>query len=103
MDSWEKFGKNILPPKEAFYSNSNLEDISDEDYTHVQKVWDVFGINSIGDYHELYVQSDTLLLADVYENFRNMCFEKYQLDPTYFVSAPGSAWQACFRKTGVKL
>ena len=103
MDSWEKFDKNILPPKEAFYSNSNLEDISDEDYTHAQKVWDVFEINSIGDYHDLYVQSDTLLLADVYENFRNMCFEKYQLDPTYFVSAPGSGWQACLRKTGVKL
>ena len=104
MDSWEKFDKNILPPKEAFYSNSNLEDISDEDYTHAQKVWDVFEINSIGDYHDLYVMiSDTLLLADVYENFRNMCFEKYQLDPTYFVSAPGSAWQACLRKTGVKL
>ena len=89
MDSWEKFDETTLPPKEAFYSNLNLEDISDEDYTHAQKVWDVFEINNIGDYHDLYVQSDTLLLADVYENFRNMCFEKYQLDPTYFVSAPG--------------
>ena len=91
MDSWEKFDENILPPKEAFYSNLNLEDISYEDYIHAQKVWDVFEINNIGDYHDLYVQSDILLLADVYENFRNMCFEKYQLDPTYFVSAPGLA------------
>ena len=74
MDNWEKFDENILPPKEAFYSNLNLEDISDEDYTHAQKVWDVFKINNIGDYHDLYVQSDTLLLADVYENLRNMCF-----------------------------
>ena len=57
----------------------------------------------IGDYHDLYVQSDTLLLADVYEDFRNICFEKYQLDPTYFVSAPGLAWQACLKKTEVKL
>ena len=103
MDSWEKFDEIASPSKEAFYSNLNLEDISDEDYTHAQKVWNVFEINNIGDYHDLYVQSDTLLLADVYENFRNMCFEKYQLDPTYFVSAPGLAWQACLKKTGVKL
>ena len=72
MDNWEKFDENILPSKEAFYSNLNLEDISDEDYVHAQKVWDVFEINNIGDYHDLFVQSDTLLLADVYENFRNM-------------------------------
>ena len=70
---------------------------------HAQKVWDVFEINNIDDYRDLYVKSGTLLLADVYENFRNMCFEKYQLDPTYFVSAPGLAWQACLKKTGVKL
>ena len=81
MDSWEKFDENTLPPKEAFYSNLNLEDSSDEDYTHAQKKWDIFEINNIGDYHDLYVQSDTLLLADVYENFRNMCFEKYNLIP----------------------
>ena len=103
MDSWEKFDENILPHKEAFDSNLNLEDISYEDYTHAQQVWDVFEINNIGDYHDLYVQSDTLLLADIYENFRNMCFAKYQLDPIYFVSAPGLAWQVCLKKTGVKL
>ena len=72
MDNWEKFDENILTSKEAFYSNLNLEDISDEDYVHAQKVWDVFEINNIGDYHDLFVKSDTLLLADVYENFRNM-------------------------------
>ena len=65
MDSWEKFNEDILPPKEAFYSNLNLEDISDEDYTHAQKVWHVFEMNNIGDYHDFCVQSDTLLLADV--------------------------------------
>ena len=80
MDIWEKFDETILPPKEAFYSNLNLEDISDEDYAHAQKVWDVFEINNLGEYHDLYVQSDTLLLADVYENFRNMCLDKYGLD-----------------------
>ena len=84
MDSWEKFVENALPPKEAFYRNLNLEDISDEDYAHAQKLWHVFEINNLGDCHVLYVQSDTLLLADVYENFRNMCLEKYELDHTYF-------------------
>ena len=69
----------------------NLEDISDEDYAHAQKVWDVFEINNLGDYHDLYVQNDTLLLADVYENFRNMCLEKHQLDSAYFVSPHGLA------------
>ena len=87
MGSWEKFDETTLPPKKAFYSNLNLEDISHEDYAHAQKVWDVFEIK----YHDLYVQSDTLLLADVFENFRNMCLDIYGLDPTYFVSAPGLA------------
>ena len=74
MDSWEKFDENTLPPKKAFYSNLNLEDIGDENYAHAQKVWNVFEINNLGDYHDLYVQSDILLLADVYENFTNICF-----------------------------
>ena len=103
MDSWEKFDETTLPPKEAFYSNLNLEDISDEDYAHAQKVWDVFEIKNLDEYHDLYVQSDTLLLEDVFENFRHMCFEIYELDPAYFVSAPGLAWQACLKRTEVKL
>ena len=103
MDSWEKFDETALPPKKDFYSNLNLEDISDEDYAHAQKVWDVFKIKNLGEYHDLYVQSDTLLLADIFENFRNMCLNIYELDPVYFVSAPGLAWQACLKMTGVKL
>ena len=90
MDSWEKFNETALPPKKIL-QNLSLEDVSDEDYAHVQKVWDVFKIKNLGEYHGLYVQSDTLLLADVYENFRTMCLKKYQLDPVYFVSAPGLA------------
>ena len=89
MDNLEKFDEIALPTKEAFYSILNLEDVSHEDYAHAQNVWDIFEINNIGDYHDLYVKSDTLLLADVYENFRNMCFEKYQLDATCFVPAAG--------------
>ena len=80
MDSWEKLDEAALPPTKDFYSNLNLEDISDEDYGHAKKVWDVFKIKNLGEYHDLHVQSDTLLLADVYENFRNMCLEKYKPD-----------------------
>ena len=82
MDSREKFDETSLPPKEAFYSNLNLEDISDEDYAHAQKVWDVFEIKNLGEYHDLNVKSDMLL---VFENFRNKCLEIYELDPIYFV------------------
>ena len=103
MDSWERFNETSLPPKESFYSELNLEDISDKDYSHVQKVWDVFEIKSLGEYHDLYVQTDTLLLVDVFEKFRDKCIEIYGLDPSYFLSAPGLAWQACFKKTNVNL
>ena len=72
MHSWEKFDETALPPKKDFYSNLNLENISDGDYTHAQKIWDVFHIKNLGKYHNLHVQSDTLLLADILENFRNM-------------------------------
>ena len=81
MDNWEKFDENTLPPKEAFHSNLNSEDTSDEDYTHAQKVWDVFQINNIGDYHDLFVQSETVLLADVYENFRNFVLKNINFIP----------------------
>ena len=60
-------------------------------------------LKNLSDYHDLYVQSDTLLLADVFENFRNKCIEIYELDPAHFLSAPGLAWQACLKKTKVKL
>ena len=80
-----------------------MEDNSEEDYAHAQKVWDVFEIKRLGEYHDLYVQSDTLLLKDVFENFRNLCLDIYELDPVYFVSAPGLAWQACLKKVEVKL
>ena len=99
MDNWEKFDETSLPPKQDLYSELNLEGISDEDYAHAEKVWDVFEINNRGDYHDLHVQSDTLLLADVFENFINKCLEIYGLDPVYFLSAPGLVWQPCLKKT----
>ena len=72
-----------------------MEDIIDEDYTHAKNVWDVFEIRNLGDYHDLYVQSGILLLADLFENFRDKCIDFYKLDPVHFLSAPGLAWQAC--------
>ena len=99
----EKNDELSLQPKEDFCIELNLEDISDEEYAHTQKVWNVFEIKNRGEYHDLYVNSDTLLLANVFESFRNKCLEIYELDPIYFVSAPGLAWQACLKKTEVKL
>ena len=98
MDSWERFDETSLPDKTAFYSELNLEDITDKDYLHAQKVWEVFEINNLGEYHDLYVQSDTLLLGDVFEKFRDTCFEIYGLDPSHFLSSPGLAWKACLKK-----
>ena len=103
MNSWERFDETELSSKESFYSELDLEDISDEDYKHAQKVCDIFKIKSLGEYHDLYVQSDTLLLADIFEKFRNMCIEIYQLDPAHFLSAPGLAWQACLKKMNIRL
>ena len=89
MDKLERFFETTLPPKEVFYSNLNLEDISDVNYMHAQKVWDVSEIKNLDGYHDLYVQSDTLLLEDVFKNFRYMCLDIYELDPVYFACAPG--------------
>ena len=95
MDSWKRFKEESLPDKESFYSELNNEHITDEDYAHAQELWDIFKIKNLGEYHDLYVQSDTALLADVFENFRDKCTETYELDPAHFLSAPGQAWQAC--------
>ena len=103
MDSWERFNETSIPPKEAFYRELNLEDITNADYAHAQKVWNVFEIKNRSEYHDLHVQCDTLLLADVFENFRDKCIKIYELDPAHFLSATGLAWQACLKKTKVEL
>ena len=95
MDRWQKFDETSLPDKKAFYSNLNLEDITDTDYRQGKKVFQEFKLKHLSNYHDLYVQSDTLLLADVLENFRNTCIKVYELDPAHFLYAPGLAWQAC--------
>ena len=84
IDSCEKFDETSLSDKEAFYSELNLRDITDKDYDHAQKVWEVFGIKYLGKYHDLYVQSNTLLLADVLEKFRGKYIEIYELDLLIF-------------------
>ena len=103
MDNWERFNETSLPNKESFYSSLNMENIDDIDYRHGNNVFKKFQLKNLGEYHDLYVQSDTLLLADVFENFRNMCIKVYELDPAHFLSLPGLAWQACLKKTNVKL
>ena len=89
--------------KEDFYSHLNIEDISDADYAHAKGVCKGFEIKNLGEYHDWYGQSDTLLLADEFENFRNMCIKIYEIDSAKFLSAPGLAWQAALKKTKVKL
>ena len=91
MDDWEKINETLLPEKEEFYSNLNIEDITDADYIHAKKVCKDFEIKNLGEYHDFYLKSDTLLLADVFENFRKMCLKIYHLDPIKFLSAPGPA------------
>ena len=103
MDSWQRFDETSFPDKEAFYSNLSMEDITDDDYRHGKTVFEYLVNKNLGDYHDLYVQRDTLLLADVFENFRNMWIKVCEIDPTHSLSAPGLAWQACLKKTEVKL
>ena len=89
MNSWERFDETSFPNKEDFYNCLNMEDVTDTNYRHAKRVFRESEINSLGDYHDLYVQSDTLLLADIFENFRNKRIETYGLDPAYFLSVAG--------------
>ena len=92
MDDQEKFNETSLPEKEHFYSHLNMGDITDKDYVHAKRVCKDFEIKELGEYHDLYVQIDALLLADVFENFINICIKIYELHPVKFISAPGLAW-----------
>ena len=103
MDSLERLDETQLPPKEAFYSKLMGEGISNEDYEHAKKVWEVFDMKTLQDYHDLYNKTDVLLLADVFENFRKICLNNYKLDPAHYFTAPGLAWDACLKMTNVEL
>ena len=103
MNDWEKFSETSLLEKEDFYNHLIMEDITDAEYVHAKRVCKDFKIKKLREYHDLYVESNTLLLADVFENFRNMCLEIYKLDPAKKFSATGLAWQAASKKAKVKL
>ena len=99
----ERFDEEKLPNKSDFYNNLNMEEISEIDYRHAEKVFTRFNVKNLEEYHYLYVQSDTLLLADISENFRYMVINVYKLDPAYFLSLPGLAWQDCLKKSKIEL
>ena len=103
MDSEEKFNDTKIPPREAFYSKLSGRGITEKDYKHVWNVWNSFKMKTFKEYHELYNITDILLLADVFENFRELCLKIYGLDPVYYFTAPGLAWDACLKMTNIDL
>ena len=102
MNSFDKFNEG-LPTKEDFYSILNNEHITDNDYKHVRNVWKTFKLKTMGEYHNLYLKSDILLLADVFESFRKTCLQYYKLDPCHYFTSPGLSWDAMLKMTNIKL
>ena len=101
MDGWEKFEETRLPAKDAFYSRLNMKGISDQDYEHAQQVWNTMEKKTLACDHDTYLKPDVLLLADVFETFRNTCLKNYKLDLAHFYPAAGLVWQALL-KTATK-
>ena len=100
MDSFDKFNETQLPPIEKFYSKLTEKNISTDDYEYAQKVWKELNIKNLGEWHDLYLKTDVFLLADVFENFRNICNSIYKLDPAHYLTAPALSWDAWQKKTG---
>ena len=103
VDCIDKLSETQLPTKESFFSKLNDEGISDKDYLHSQKVWEEFQCKTFRDYHDLYNVSDVLILADVFENFRDVCINNYKLDHAWYFTSPGLAWDAALKKTKISL
>ena len=103
MDSWSRMEEQRLPPKSKFYSKLSESHITDDEYSHAKQVWSAFGCQTLGDYHDLYMLTDVLLLADVFESFRDICLEYYELDPAHYYTTPNFAWDAMLKKTGKTL
>ena len=103
MTDWDKFKERKLPPREAFYSKLNMSGVGNEDYEHENRVWKEFGLKDLGEYHDLYLKTDVILLANVFKAFRIVCLKNYQLDPSHFYTAPILAWKACLKKTRIRL
>ena len=103
MDSFEKFNRTELPTKDQFYSILNDQHITDDEYNHAKKVWKTFKIKTMGEYHDLYLESDVLLLTDVFEDFRKTCMQYYKLDPCHYFTSPSLSWDAMLKMTNIKL
>ena len=103
MDSFEKFNEKELHTKDQFYSILNDQHITDDEYNHAKEVWNTFMIRTLGDYHDLYLVSDVLLLTDVFENFRKTCMQYYKLDPWHYFTSPGLSWDTMLKMTNIKL
>ena len=103
MNSWDKFEVTRLPSIDKFYSKLNMSGIGESEYQHARNVWNKFKLKNMGDYHDLYLKTDVILLTNVFESFRSVCLSNYGLDPAHFYTAPGLAWKACIIKTGVNL
>ena len=103
MDTEEKFSDTKLPPREIFYSKLTGRGISRKNYEHACNVWNTFKMKTFKEYHELYNETDVLLLADVFESFRDLCLKIYKLDPVHYFTAPGLAWDACLKMTNIEL
>ena len=103
FSSFGKFNETQLPEREAFFNSITEEDISDAEYQHAQNVWKHFKLQTLGQYHDLYVQTDVLLLADVFENFRKLCMHYYTLDAAHLYTSPGLSWQSCLKMCNVQL
>jgi hypothetical protein len=103
MNSYDRFNETSFPSQKDCYSQLNKESISDNDYNHALNVWAQLNINNMGEYHDLYLTTDVLLLADVFEAFRDTAISNYHLDPTHYVSLPSFAWEALLKMTKIKL
>ena len=103
MTDWDKIKETKLPPRESFHSKLNMTGVKEKDYEHALRIWKEFGLKNLGEYHDLYVKTDVILLANVFEEFRKVCLKNYGLDPAHFYSAPGLAWKACLKKTRIRL
>ena len=103
MDSFEKLNQMELPNKDQFYSILNDQHITDDEYDHAKKVWNIFMIKTMGEYHDLYLASDVLLLTDVFENFRKTCMQYYKLYPCHYFTSPGLSWDPMLKMTNIKL
>ena len=102
-NDFNKFNDTELPKKKHFYSRLSEEDISDADYERAKLIWKHFNIKNLGEYHDLYLETDVILLTDVYENFRKQCLTDYELDPAHYYTLPNFAWDAMLLKTGIEL